>query len=97
MPSSRKELHQVMELPMDVAAHRHGAVDRLHVRLLDENLLHEFAEGLELVLGEVLACCPSLTLAIHRSKSIPRAPEAEIPSGKPPIRIPLCELGFPEL
>jgi hypothetical protein len=36
----RKELHQVMELPMDVATHCHGAVHRLHIRLLDEDLLH---------------------------------------------------------
>jgi hypothetical protein len=40
MPSSRKEFHQVMKLPVDVATYCHGAVDRLHIRLLDENLLH---------------------------------------------------------
>lgn len=55
MPPSREELHQVMELPMDVSAHGHRAVHWLHVGLLDEDLLHVFAEGLELVLGEVLA------------------------------------------
>jgi hypothetical protein len=27
-----------VELAVDVAAHRHGAVDRLHVGLLDEDL-----------------------------------------------------------
>jgi len=36
----REELHQVMELPMDVTANRHGAVHRLNVRLFDEDLLH---------------------------------------------------------
>lgn len=40
MPPGRKELHQVMELAMDVTAHCHRAVHRLHVRLLDEDLLH---------------------------------------------------------
>jgi hypothetical protein len=40
MPPGCKELHQIMELPMDVAAHCHGAVHWLHVRLLDEDLLH---------------------------------------------------------
>lgn len=55
MPSGGEELHKVMELPVDVAAHRDRAVDWLHVGLLDEYLLNVFAEGLELVLGEVLA------------------------------------------
>lgn len=40
MPSGGKELHKVMELPMDVAAHCDRAVDWLHVRLLDEYLLY---------------------------------------------------------
>lgn len=40
MPPSREELHQVMELPMDVSAHGHRAVHWLHVGLLDEDLLH---------------------------------------------------------
>jgi hypothetical protein len=40
MPPSCKQLHQVMELPVDVIAHSHRAVDRLHIRLLDKNLLH---------------------------------------------------------
>ena len=40
MSSGGKELHKVMELPMDVAAHCDRAVDWLHVRLLDENLLN---------------------------------------------------------
>jgi hypothetical protein len=39
MSSGGKELHKVMELAVDVAAHRHRAVDRLHVGLLDEYLL----------------------------------------------------------
>ena len=38
--TSRKQLHQVMELPVDVTTHRHGAVHRLNVRLFDEDLLH---------------------------------------------------------
>ena len=40
MTPGGEELHQVVELAVDVAAHRHGAVDRLHVGLLDEDLLH---------------------------------------------------------
>lgn len=40
MPPTCKQLHQVMELPVDVTAHSHRAVDRLHIRLLDKNLLH---------------------------------------------------------
>jgi len=40
MPSSRKKFHQVMKLAVDVTTHCHRAVDRLHIRLLDENLLH---------------------------------------------------------
>ena len=40
MPPSCKQLHQVMELPVDVTAHSHRAVDRLHIPLLDKNLLH---------------------------------------------------------
>jgi hypothetical protein len=31
MPSSRKELHQVMELSMDVTTHSHRAVNGLHI------------------------------------------------------------------
>jgi hypothetical protein len=50
MPPSCKQLHQVMELPVDVIAHSHRAVDRLHIRLLDKNLLHlDFFSTIQLV------------------------------------------------
>ena len=40
MMRGKGRLHEVVELAVDVAAHHHGAVDRLHIGLLDENLLH---------------------------------------------------------
>jgi len=50
-----EELHKVVELSMDVSAHRHGALDALHVTLLAQDLLGLLTEDLDLVLGQLLA------------------------------------------
>mmetsp|Transcript_99434 Transcript_99434/g.256998 ORF Transcript_99434/g.256998 Transcript_99434/m.256998 type:complete len:343 (+) Transcript_99434:194-1222(+) len=57
-PADAKELLQVQELPVDVAAHRDGAADGLAVGLLLEDLAHLLAQGLALGLRE-------LTFVLH--------------------------------
>lgn len=38
LPSNAEQLHQIVELSMNVSAHGDGALYRLHVLFLDENL-----------------------------------------------------------
>ena len=54
-PALPQQLEQVPELPVDVAADRHGARDGLDVRLLHERRAHALAEELHVRLREVLA------------------------------------------
>ncbi|KAG7807102.1 hypothetical protein KL921_004526 [Ogataea angusta] len=46
---------QVVQLPVDVAAHRHGGVHELDVGLLDEQLLREETQLLDVVFGHDFA------------------------------------------
>jgi len=50
-----EELQEVVELPVDVPAHRHRRAHRLHVALLHEDLLDVRAQRLELSLLQRLA------------------------------------------
>jgi len=45
-----EELHEVVELAMDVTAHRHGTLDALYVALLAQDLLGLLTQDLDLVL-----------------------------------------------
>ena len=64
-----EELEQVVELPVDVAADRHRALHWLHRALLQHELLHVFAEVLEVVLRQQLALAhrgdPRVQIAAH--------------------------------
>mmetsp|Transcript_9309 Transcript_9309/g.26622 ORF Transcript_9309/g.26622 Transcript_9309/m.26622 type:complete len:324 (+) Transcript_9309:14-985(+) len=55
LPARLEQAQQVMELPVDITAHRDWAVDRLDVGLLHQYLFHEVAQLLELILGQVFA------------------------------------------
>jgi len=50
-----EQLHEVMELAMDVTADGDGASHFLHIRLLGKNFLRLLAEGLDLTLGQLFA------------------------------------------
>jgi len=50
-----EELHEVVELAVDVTTHRHRTLDALHVALLAQDLLGLLTQNLDLVLGQLLA------------------------------------------
>jgi len=54
-PADLEQLHQVVELPVDVAAHRHRAFDRLHVALFLQNFARFFAQPSHVFFAELLA------------------------------------------
>ena len=53
--AAAKELQQVEELAVDVAAHGHGTAHGLHVGLLDEQQLHHLAHLFQLQLTQQFA------------------------------------------
>ena len=50
-----EQLHEVVELAVDVAAHGHGTAHGLHVGLLDEQQLHHLAHLFQLQLTQQFA------------------------------------------
>mmetsp|Transcript_6523 Transcript_6523/g.14256 ORF Transcript_6523/g.14256 Transcript_6523/m.14256 type:complete len:206 (-) Transcript_6523:14-631(-) len=68
LSSDAEQLHQVVELPVDVTTDGHGAVDRLNILFLDQNVASFVAQLLDLVLGQVLALVellnPGIQLAV---------------------------------
>lgn len=54
-PSNGEELHQIMELSVDVSANSHWGLHRLHIPLFDQNLPCFLAKDPDLSLGKGLA------------------------------------------
>jgi len=55
LAASPEELFQVVELAVNVAADGDGREDRLHIRLLQEQVTNDIAESLQLVFRQVIA------------------------------------------
>eukprot|EP01136_Pigoraptor_vietnamica_P039277 Opistho-1_new@9865 len=72
LAANAEQLHQVVELAVDIAAHRHGASHGLHIRLLLENFARLLAQLLDLGLGQLLAVVQLLNPSIELLDSLGR-------------------------